>query len=162
MLPAERRSPLPGVPGRSWERFVSIMVVAPRANKTPRGRLGYFGLDARALADVGFMAGARKTAVGGVPGVWSGTWRPPLTEEGFLGSAAAQYEALCRSMRRLRPGVAPLVGTPVGTRRATLSGLLAAGHLAGLAGVRSWAADPAVREKFRATTANFERANGVF
>lgn len=162
MLPPEKRSPLPGVPLRSWERFVSIMVVAPRGVVSPRGRMGYFGLDARRLADVGFMSRPRKASVGGELGVWTGTWVEPLSEAGFLGSAAAQYEAFARSMRGLLPRVAPLVGKTVDGRRASLSGLLAAGHLAGTSGVASWAADPEVRQKFRATTENFRRANDLF
>ena len=162
MLPPEKRSPLPGVPGKAWGRFVSIMVVAPRRTVSSRGRLGYFGMDARRLADVGFMTAPRKATVGGETGVWTGSWVAPLSSDAFLGSAPAQYEALSRSMRGLLPRVTPLVGTKIGSRPATLSGLLAAGHLAGEAGVVGWASDPAVRAKFRATTANFERANGIF
>jgi len=39
---------------------------------------------------------------------------------------------------------------------------LAAGHLAGEAGIESWVSDPAVRAKFKATTAKFDKANGIF
>jgi hypothetical protein len=162
MLPPERRSPLPSVPALAWEKFVTVMVVAPRGHASPRGRLGYFGLDARRLADVGFMSEPRKATIGGETGVWVGSWVAPLSGEAFLASAPAQYEALARSMRGLVPVVAPLVGTVVDGRPASLSGLLAAGHLAGREGVRSWAADPVARKKFRATTASFERANGLF
>ena len=162
MLPPEKPSPLPGVPLASWERFVSIMVVAPKKLVTPRGRMGYFGLDARRLADVGFMREPRKVVVGGETGVWSGTWVPPLSEGAFLGSAPAQYEALARSMRGLAGKVAPMVGTKVDGRAASLSGLLGVAHLAGSGGAVSWARDPATRARFQATTANFERANGLF
>jgi hypothetical protein len=162
MLPPERPSPLRGVPALSWERFVSVMVVAPRQHVTTRGRMGMFGLDARRLGDVGFMQNPRKVTVGAETGVWTGEWRKPLDAAKFLSSAGAQYEAFSRSMRRLTPRVAPSVGAVIGGRPATLSGLLAAGHLAGEEGILGWVADPAVREKFKATTANYERANNIF
>lgn len=162
MLPPEKPSPLRGVPKLSWEKFVSVMVVAPKTAATPRGRLGMFGMDARRLADVSFMRSPRKVTVGGVPGVWSGEWVAPLSRDAFLASTPAQYEAFARSMRRMSPKVAKMVGLTVSGKKCTLSGLLAAGHLAGEDGVESWVADPAVREKFKATTANFDRANGIF
>lgn len=162
MLPPERPSPIRGVPALSWEKFVTVMVVAPKRHTTPRGRFGMFGMDARRLADVGFMANPRKAVVGAEQGVWTGEWVPPLSGDKFLSSTPAQYEAFARSMRRMAPSVSKLVGLPVGPARCSLSGLLAVGHLAGEAGVKSWVAEPAVREKFKATTANFERANGLF
>jgi len=144
MLPPDRASPLPGVSRGAWSRFVTLMVVAPKT-ACSRGRMGYFGLDARRLADVGFMSGARKTTVGGQSGVWAGEWVAPLSTEKFLASAPAQYEAFSRSMRRMVPAVAPMVGVVVDGRRASLSGLLGVSHLAGTRGVVSWASDPAVR-----------------
>jgi len=162
MLPPERPSPVPGVPALAWERFVTVMVVAPRQHATPRGRLGLFGMDARRLSDVGFQSKPRKVTVGGELGVWSGEWVPPLSRETFLASTPAQYEAFSRSMRKLAPKVSRLVGLPIYGKVSTLSGLLAVGHLAGEDGVTSWVTDPAVREKFKATTANFNRANGIF
>lgn len=162
MLPPPRTNPFVGVPTASWGRFVTIMAVAPRGHVTPRRRLGMFGLDARRLADVGFMTSPRKVSVGSEIGVWSGEWVAPLTEAKFLSSTPAQYEAFGRSMRLLVPRAAPHVGEVVDGRRATLSGLLAAGHLAGTAGLDGWATDPAVRQRFGATTKNFDRANGIF
>ncbi len=161
MLP-QGRSPLAGVPSLAWQKFVTVMVVAPKRHASSRGRLGYFGMDGRRLCDVGFMRDARKTTVGCETGVWTGDWVAPLTTEKYLDSAGAQYEAFSRSMRRMVPKVLPLVGAPVGRKHATLSGLLAVGHLAGESGVASWVRDPAVRSKFQATTSNFEKANGLF
>lgn len=162
MLPPERPSPLPGVPAGSWGRFVSLMVIAPRSHVSPRGRFGYFGTDARSLADVGFMTSPRKTTVGSETGVWTGEWVSPLTKDNFLGSAPAQYEAFCRSMRRLAPAVRGHVGKLVDGRPASLSGLLAAAHLSGASGIGGWVADPGLRSKFKATTANFKKTNGLF
>jgi hypothetical protein len=162
MLPPDRLSPLYGVPSAKWERFVSVMVVSPRNTRTPRGRWGMFGMDARCLSDVGFMTKARKSVIGSEIGVWSGEWVAPLDATKFLSSSPAQYEAFSRSMRRLAPAMAKHVGSPVEGGRASLSGLLAVGHLAGVSGAESWVSDPATRQKFKATTANFERANGIF
>jgi hypothetical protein len=162
MLPPEKPSPLPGVPRLAWERFVTVMVVAPKQHVTPRRRFGMFGLDSRRLADVGFMTEPRKTTIGSEVGVWSGTWHPPLDEQKFLASSGAQYEAFSRSMRQLLPAALPHVGRVVDGVPATLSGLLAVGHLAGSEGIAGWSSDPTMRKKFRATTANFEGANGIF
>lgn len=162
MLPPEKPSPLPGVPALAWERFVTVMVVAPKNHVSPRRRFGLFGIDSRRLADVGFMTVPRKTTIGTETGVWSGEWQPPLDEKKFLASTGAQYEAFSRSMRALVPKVAPHVGRVVDGVPATLSGLLAVGHLAGSEGVAGWVADPVARLKFRSTTANFEGANGIF
>lgn len=155
--------PLPGVPLQSWERFVLVSATAPRRRVTPRYRLGTFGMDARRLCDVGFMSTPRKVAVGGAPGgAWVGEWRAPLTTEKFLQSTPAQYEAFRRSVARMAPRVGELVGTEVDGVKCTLSGLLGVGHLAGEEGVRGWVRDPAVRRRFRATTENFSRTNGIF
>ena len=157
-----RDGPLPGIPIAHWERFITVMAIAPKRQVSPRYRLGTFGLDARRLADVGFMQSPRKVAVGGESGVWTGEWKRPLTTEKFLGSMPVQYTAFKRSMARMAPKVAGFVGTEIEGTKATLSGLLGVGHLAGEAGVKSWVEDPDVRKRFKATTANFARTNGIF
>ena len=162
MLPPSKEGPLRGVPLLSWERFITIVAVAPKRTVTPRGRMGYFGLDARRLADVGFMTRPRKTSVDGETGVWTGEWKPPLSTEKFLGSTPAQYEAFKRSMRTMSPRVGAHVGCSVDGAKATLSGLLGVGHLAGEAGVESWVKNPDIRRRFKATTTNFTRTNGIF
>ena len=162
MLKPARPSPLPGVPGLAWERFVTIMMVAPKNRVTPRGRLGMFGIDGRRLSDVGFMEHPRKATLGSETGVWTGDWRKPLDEQKFLASTGAQYEAFSRSCRQLVPLALPHVGRVVDGTSASLSGLLAVGHLAGSEGIAGWATDPKIRSKFRSTTANFKGANGIF
>jgi len=162
MTPPPKDGPLPGIPLASWERFVALMAVSPRNLMTPRCRLGTFGLDARRLADVGFMVTPRKAVVGGETGVWIAEWKRPLTTERFLGSMPAQYEAFKRSMTKMAPKVGSFVGAEVDGIRCSLSGLLGVGHLAGEAGVESWVKDKKVRDRFKATTANFKRTNNVF
>lgn len=162
MLPPTKEGPLRGVPMLSWEKFITIMAISPKRTITPRGRMGAFGLDARRLADVGFMTRPRKTTVGGETGVWTGEWNSPLTTEKFLESTPAQYEAFRRSMRAMAPKVGRFIGYSVDGARATLSGLLGVGHLAGEAGVESWVRDPETRRRFKATTARFAQANNIF
>jgi len=162
MTPTPRYGPLPGIPLVRWERFITVMAIAPKRRVTPRYRLGTFGLDARRLADVGFIEKPRKATVGGETGVWVGEWKKPLTTEKFLDSMPAQYTAFKRSMARMTPKVAGYIGAEVDGTKCTLSGLLGVGHLAGEAGVKSWVESPDVRKRFRATTANFTRTNGIF
>jgi hypothetical protein len=162
MTPPPKGGPVPGVPLIKWERFVTVMAVAPKRHRTPRYRLGIFGLDARRLADVGFMVSPRKSTVGGETGVWIGEWKKPLTTDKFLDSMPAQYTAFKRSMIRMAPKVAGFVGTDIDGAKCTLSGLLGVGHLAGEAGVKSWVENPDVRRRFKSTTANFARTNGIF
>jgi len=104
----------------------------------------------------------RKITVGGETGVWTGDWTPPLSLEKFLDSTPAQYEVFSRSMRRMAPKVGAFVGSDIDGKKATLSGLLGVGHLAGEAGIEGWVKDPAIRQKFKNTTASFVRTNGVF
>ena len=162
MLPPSKEGPIQGVPTVSWERFVTIMAIAPKSAISPRGRMGAFGLDARRLADVGFMENPHKATIAGEAGVWTGEWKKPLTTEKFLESTPAQYEAFKRSMRAMTPTVGAFVGADIDGVKASLSGLLGVGHLAGEAGVSSWVKDPDVRKRFKATTAKFNQANGIF
>lgn len=162
MLPPEKQGPLPGVPIAAWTRFISIMAVAPKQSVTPRGRMGAFGLDARRLADVGFMEKPRKATVGSETGVWVGEWKAPLTTDKYLASTPAQYEAFKRSMKLMAPKVGAFVGTDINGVKATLSGLLGVGHLAGEAGVESWVKNEDVRRRFKATTSNFIKTNNIF
>ncbi len=161
MLP-KSDGPIEGVPIVCWQRFVAAMVVAPKNTVSSRGRTGMFGMDARRLCDVGFMDKAKKSTVAGETGVWVGEWKKPVTTEKFLASTPLQYEAFKRSMTRMAPKVQGLVGRTVDGTRATLSGLLGVGHLAGEEGARSWVEEPKIRARFAATTKNFHRCNGIF
>ena len=162
MTPPPKGGPLPGIPLARWERFITVMAIAPKRQVTPRYRLGAFGLDARRLADVGFMVSPHKSTVGSEAGVWVGEWKPPLTTEKFLDSMPAQYTAFKRSMARMAPKMAGFVGADVDGAKCSLSGLLGVGHLAGEAGVKSWVENPDVRKRFKSTTANFAKTNGIF
>jgi hypothetical protein len=162
MLPPEKTSPLFGVPTTAWHRFVTVMVVAPANSRTPRGRMGLFGMTPRHLADIGFMTRPRKTVVDGEPGVWTGDWASPLDVATFLGAVPVQYEAFSRSMRRAAEAARPHVGTVVDGVPATLSGLLAVGYSAGTKGIDDWVKNSGARARFAATTEAFRKANDIF
>jgi len=159
MLP---ESPIKGIMLVSWTRFTTTMARHPKNYRSPRGRLGTFGLDGRRLADVGFLQGSRKATVGNETGVWVGEWKKPLSETVYLASLPAQYAAFKRSMVKMVPKVQGFVGAKIDGQTATLSGLLGVGHLAGESGVGSWVKDPAVRKKFAKTTEAFHLVNGIF
>jgi hypothetical protein len=162
MLPATASSPIKGVVLVRWTRFTTTMGRHPKGFKSPRGRMGAFGLDGRRLADVGFMTKAKKTTVGGETGVWVGEWKKPLSEELYLKSLPIQYASFKRSMTAMVPKVQGFVGTKVDGKTCTLSGLLGVGHLAGESGVASWVKEPRVRAKFAKTTEAFNIVNGIF
>jgi len=159
MLP---QSPIRGILLVRWTRFVRTMARHPRSYDSPRGRLGAFGMDARRLSDVGLCNGPKKATVGGELGVWTATWKKPLTKEHYLQSLPVQYAAFRRSMQLMIPKVSGFVGCDVEGSRCTLSGLLGVGHLAGQSGVESWVKDASVRKKFKQTTETFNLTNGIF
>lgn len=145
-----------------WRRFRTIMARHPRDFRSPRGHYGMYGMDMRRLADVGFCEAPKKTTVGSESGVWSGAWKAPVTEAEFLGSEELQETAFARSMNRLAPRLASLVGTEVDGQKCSLSGLLAVGHHAGEKGVLGWVKSAEMRKKFSNTTEAFQRANNIF
>jgi hypothetical protein len=121
-----------------------------------------FGMDARRLADVGLCSDPRKTVVGSEVGVWTATWKKPISKPGYLKSLPVQYAGFRRSMLLMVPKVRGFVGTVVDGKSCTLSGLLGVGHLAGQSGVESWVKDASVRKKFKSTTETFNLTNGIF
>jgi hypothetical protein len=159
MLP---ESPVRGVPMRAWRRYVAVMVVARPATRTPRGRLGAWGMDARHLRDAGLMTETHKATVGAETGVWCGSWVDGLDEAKFLGNPELQRAAFEATSRKLVPEARKHVGKVIGGVPCSLSGLLAVGHHAGSAGIAGWADDARVRAKFGNTTKSFERSNGIF
>jgi hypothetical protein len=158
----DHKAPLSGVPFLSWERFVAVMVMAPKDHVSKKGKLGTFQMDARRLKDIGAMKTAVKGFKNGEPGVWMGEWSEPLTETAFLGSMPLQYAAFVRSMRAAAPKVSGYVGVEVDGLPCSLSGLLGVSHAAGEAGVKSWVSDPKTRTRFAGTTELFRRANKIF
>jgi len=157
-LSMRKPSPLgPGVPLAAWERYVAVMVMAPKNTASPKRKYGSFAMGARRLADVGLMEGIRRTGDG-----WVGAWVAPLTEDKFLGSMPLQYAAFSKSMKAMAPKVSEIVGVEVDGVRCSLSGLLGVAHMAGVEGCLGWVKDPQARRKFAETTKVFQRSNGLF
>lgn len=155
MLP---QAPLKDVPFAAWERFVSVMVIAPKGHVSPKNRLGAFQMDPRRLKDIGAIDEVRKNQVGSYEGKWSSG----LTASAFLGSMPLQYATFVRSVRAMAPKVSGLVGSEVDGKKASLSGLLGVGHMAGEVGAASWIKSADERRRFGRTTEMFDRTNGIF
>ncbi len=151
-----------GHPLIAWQRFVTIMAVAPKSTISDKGKLGAFQMDARRLRDVGAMKSAVKGHRDGKTGIWVGEWEAPLTEKEFLGNLPLQYATFCRSMRDAAPKVSGYVGCEIDGKKATLSGLLGVSHAAGTGGVESWVKDKNIRQRFKGTTKTFHDVNGIF
>jgi hypothetical protein len=135
------KSPLGKVADDStWTKFVRAMT----AVKGVPNRVGIFGFSPKRLSELGIALD--KTA-------------PPET----------QYQWFIKSMTDF---VDPILtqhdddfgqaGFNVDGKPITLSGLLALAHYGGIDGMTSWLTNDRDRSKFKATTAAFNAANGLF
>lgn len=154
----EPRAPINGVPFHAWEKFVSVMVLAPKTHVSPRNRLGTFQMDPKRLKDIGAIKEVKKNELG----AWEGKWSSGLTQSDFLGSLPLQYATFVRSVRAMAPKVSGLVGSEVDGKKASLSGLLGVGHIAGEVGVFGWVSSADERRRFGRTTEMFDKTNGIF
>jgi hypothetical protein len=159
MLP---QSPIKGIVLIKWTTFVRTMARHRPNYCSPRGRYGMFGMDMRRLADVGFATNPRKGSKQNECGVWIGDWKEPLSEEVYIASQPVQYVSFRKSMVAMVPKAEQFVGFKVDGTECTLSGLLGVGHHAGESGIESWVKDPAVRQRFKATTEAFNLTNKIF
>lgn len=159
------KAPLPSIKPEKWTTFANCMK-GPNVI-TPAFAMGLFGFSARRLVDLKVMKNPRQGDYKGRK-VWTGDWVPPMTINKFMADQAFQYKVFLASMKNyiVRIGADPKVKATIGTvidgKRVTLSGLLAVAHKAGFAGLKSWLANPKDRKKFVATTAAFNKCNGLF
>jgi hypothetical protein len=172
------KSPFPSVPDPAWNEFVHSMRGQDPKRVTPAGALGLFGFSPRRLADLGLMVNLRKARVATADGktrtIITGDFKPPLTRERFLADAKLQYETFVRHVGALAKVIGPKYAAVIAPSPAvpraqidgkpiTLSGLIAVGHMAGLAGLDSWLrATPEVRARYGSTLARFRAATGKF
>lgn len=149
---------------KAWLAFVRVFVNRDSHAITPNFRLGAFEMTVPRLCDLGAMENLRLTHHNGWQ-VWDADWKKPASLVEFLDDALGQYELFAESIRRysLDELVRGFVGTKIDEHTATLSGILAVAHRAGLPGLSSWIVNPKDRRRFsRNTTTYFERANGLF
>ncbi len=156
----QQQTPLAGVDKEQWIRFVQVMGDRSNANSSsPSGHLGFFRFSYPRLAELGVNARRDKK-------VWQGTFIPPLTLEGFLGSFPLQHRAFALSSGDFATHIAEEhpngVGADVDGTIATLSGLLAVLHRAGHRGFDKWLSSAEDRKRYPNTTAAFKAANGIF
>jgi hypothetical protein len=159
------RSPLPEVADDEWTRFVRLMATGRATSVTAGGHLGIFGFGLKRLQDLGLVRASRRVAREGRV-VWEADWVPPHSLEGFLSNGGLQYRTFAKHMSDLRGRILDRHGSAIGkvfaSKRATLSGLLAVAHQAGLQGLARWLDNEGDRQRFPHTTAAFIKASGVF
>ena len=138
----------------AWNKFVKALKLGKVGTKTPKNYLGLFNLGYRRLEDLGYVTDVSKDD----KGVWSGTWRPPLSEEEFLSNAKLQYDAFVKHIIRNARVIARRHKNDITDKR-TLSGLLGVAHRRGLKGMAEWLKDPS---KYPKATTIYERTNQLF
>ncbi len=154
-------SPWKEVSDADWRAFIKAMAVGKPNTVSPRGSIGIFQMTVRRLADFGLMRNPRKT---GADGVWTADWA--IDPKRFMSDPALQYKVFEKSMSQYRSLILERYRAAIGTsfegKQATLSGLLAVAHHAGAEGLAKWLKNDPPRSKFKATTAAYARANGIF
>lgn len=152
-------SPFPDVPATAWTRFVQTMASAKFGYVSPKGFYGAFVMGVRRLVDLKVMKDPKKVGT-----IWQGTWVIPQAE--YLASPSIQYATFGKSMVAYRKVIeakySKILGAIVEGKKASLSGLLAAAHVAGSAGLGKWLSDPAYRAKFKHVTAAYLKTTGIF
>ncbi len=158
-------SPWTNLDRGKWNQYVAVMRGHDPKAITPAYYLGLFGFGMRRLVDIGLARNARRGMYDGRK-VWIADWVAPLTLDKFLGDADFQYKAFVKAtdqdIKRIKTELLELVGSTIDGKPVTYSGLLAVIKQAGFDGLRAWAADPKVRHEHASTTAQFNRANGIF
>ncbi len=154
-------SPIPDVSRDAWSKFVKAMMTGKAGEVGPRGKVGLFQMSVRRLEDYGLMKNARMS---GPKRMWTADWAVP--QQRFLADHRLQYKLFEKSMQNYAKQILerykPAVGTVFEGTRATLSGLLAVAHAAGIDGLGKWLKNDPPRAKFKATTEAYGRANGIF
>lgn len=153
--------PINGVVHTDWLRFVKVFLnIDNRVSEN--FRYGCFEMTVRRLCDLRLMNDPTTVQKNGRL-VWVATWVDPWNLKRFLDDPDKQYEIFSRSMSEYAAlDLDTQLGVKVEGTEATLSGLLAVAHRAGLPGLASWLSNAAERREFSNTTDYFTRANGIF
>ena len=155
-------SPFSEISHDAWTKFATFMRADPEKQKTgyARGRYGMFQMGTRRLVDFGLMANPRKKP----DGTWTADWT--INVKKFLADPKLQYKLFTRSMENFRNLILEryrnAIGTKLDGQPASLSGLLAVAHFAGIDGLGKWLSNPELRERFKATSEAYMKANGIF
>lgn len=161
------RSPFPGVPDAKWTRYVNCSKAAGPGVVTAAFCFGLFLFAVRRLCDLQVMRQPKQIDFRGKR-VWSADWVAPWTLKRFLADSAGQYKLFVASnvdyaaRIALTPSLRAVVGKVIDNHKVSLSGLLAVCHRAGFTGAQGWVANAKDRVKFAATTAAFQKCNGIF
>lgn len=164
--PSVVKSPFHGVSDAQWRAYLKALG-EPGHQRRVSGRLGLgaFLFGYPRLADLGLARNVRRVDNQGKQ-VWAGDFIPPLSLALFLDDPRVQLRVMAVSAQDHAPKIKALYGTYAGKeiegQKATISGLLAVAHRAGLKGLGSWLKNPGDRQKYPNTTAAYKAANGIF
>lgn len=164
---ASYKSPFPGVADVAWSTFVHAIRGADPKAITPAYFLGMFGFGMRRLVDLGLATNPHRGDFKGKQ-VWLADWIPSLQPgpDKFLSDPDLQYRTFAKSMlaygKQIAREMPEAVGSTLDGQTVTLSGLLAVAKQAGFDGLKTWAASEEARTRYRTTTEQFEKLNGVF
>jgi hypothetical protein len=159
-------SPINGVEPQTWLRFMAALGDRDHARAvTESGHLGFFRFGMPRLAELGLACNVRRDKVGSRK-VWVGDFVPPLTREQFLSDLGLQSRVFALSSGDFATFLAESrpkdLGQLIDGQGATLSGLLAVLHRAGISGYEKWLSKPDDHPKFPHTTAAYKAANKLF
>jgi hypothetical protein len=144
-----------------WTNYVTSQRGGKLNTITAGYSLGIWLMGMRVLQDLGYAKNVKLQDYKGKQ-VFMGDWVSPHSLQGFLNNAALQYEAFRRMTENHAKYIKAKHGALIDNSegRISLSGLLAVAKQAGLKGMDEWIAKPETRKP--ATTAQFDKANGIF
>lgn len=147
-------SPIESVSNQAWTEFVRVMITAPIGAVSASNCLGAFAMPPRRLKELGMLENlARTKSKRSKRTIWatSSAHDQDRAME-FLKSLSLQFRLFTKSMKEYASKIEKdELKLP---RDSTLSGALALLHRAGVAGLEG--------ERFPATQAAWEHANGIF
>lgn len=147
-------SPIESVSNQAWTEFVRVMLTAPIGAVSASNCLGAFAMAPRRLKELGVLENLKRTkSKRSKRTIWAtSNVRDQDRATEFLKSLAVQHRYFVLSMKKYASSFEKdELKLP---RDCTLSGALAILHRAGVAGLTG--------ERFPATQAAYEKANGIF
>lgn len=138
-----------GVTLDQWKAYVKSQGGAAIGTKNRANHLGMFLMGPRMLVDLGYMENPRQ-----VNGVWTGDWKSPYSESGYLSSAELQYKTFVEMTVMQAKQIKARFGDSL-----DLSGALAVAKRYGLGTLDKWVKEPATRQA--ATTGVYNQYKGM-
>ncbi len=147
-------SPIESVSNAAWTEFVRVMLTAPIGAVSASNCLGAFQMSPRRLKELGVLENLKRTkSKRSKRTIWAtSSVRDQDRATTFLKSLSLQFKFFTQSMKEYASSFEK--GEVKLPHDCTLSGALAILHRAGVAGLTG--------DRFPATQAAYEKANGIF